>query len=179
MHPSPARRDSRLRRERRLSELSARDPETALLNEYGFDERLREAVRRAIADATDVSLVVAELGSTDGTWTGSLCSPEALVVIERIQSTLRAGDELARTSDDELAWILPDTDADGALIVDAFVPAAMVATLRGDGFEVDVVEDVTASVRERQAEVGRADLFERGRPSRRGLVSERGRPEAS
>jgi hypothetical protein len=61
-------------------------------------------------------------------------------------------------------------------MVDAFVPAAMVDSLRSEGFEVEVVEDVTAAVRARQAEVGRADLFERGRPSRRGLAAE-GRPD--
>src|SRR5262249_52425254 len=37
------------RREQRLRELSSRDPETALLNERGFEEWLRETVRKAIA----------------------------------------------------------------------------------------------------------------------------------
>jgi hypothetical protein len=41
---------------------------------------------------------------------------------------------------------------------------------RADGHEVDVGANASAVARERAEEVGRADLFERGRPSRRGLV---------
>ena len=105
--------------------------------------------------------------------------PQILRVVLRVGSRERLQALIASASIDFGCRLSGHADADGALIVDAFVPAAMVATLRRDGFEVDVVEDVTASVRERQAEVGRADLFERGRPSRRGLVGERERPEAT
>jgi len=61
---------------------------------------------------------------------------------------------------------------DGTVRVDAFVPASMVTRLREAGYAVEVVADVTANIQERAAEVGRADLFERGRPSRRGLVQD-------
>jgi len=103
------------RRERRLSELSSRDPETALLNEHGFDERLREAVRRSIADGTNASVVVATLGSDVAGGTGHLASPAGLLVVERLVALLRAGDELGRMGDDEIAWVLPGTGADGAV----------------------------------------------------------------
>jgi hypothetical protein len=59
---------------------------------------------------------------------------------------------------------------DGVLVIDAFIAAPLVETLRRDGHEVDVVANASAVARERAVEVGRADLFERGRPSRRGLV---------
>ena len=103
------------RRERRLAELCSRDPETALLDERGFDERVRDAVRSALADGTNPSVVVVELGSEGPSWSGSLGSPEALVVIDRIQGLLRAGDELARMRDDQIAWLLPDSGPEGAV----------------------------------------------------------------
>jgi len=103
------------RRERRLSELSSRDPDTALLNEHGFEERLRETVRRSIVDGTHASVVVATLGCDAASWSGHLGSPEGLLVIERLVALLRVGDELGRMGDDEIAWILPGTGAQGAV----------------------------------------------------------------
>lgn len=99
------------RRERRLSELSSRDLQTALLDERGFEASLRAAARRARASGTAVSVAILELGSSSRSFTGHLGAPEALIAIERLQATLRAGDELARTRDDEIAWILPDASA--------------------------------------------------------------------
>ncbi len=103
------------RRERRLAELCSRDPETALLDERGFEEKVRDAVRSALADGTNPSVVVVELGSDGPSWTGGLGSPEALLVIDRLQSLLRAGDELARMRDDRIAWLLPETGLEGAV----------------------------------------------------------------
>ena len=71
------------RRERRLAELCWRDPETALLDERGFDQRVRDVVRSALADGTNPSVVVVAL---DGPrWSGVLGSPEALLLIDRLQ----------------------------------------------------------------------------------------------
>ena len=68
---------------------------------------------------------------------------------------------------------------DGVVVIDAFIAAPLVDTLRRDGHEVDVVANASAIARERAVEVGRADLFERGRPSRRGLVRDvPARPDA-
>ena len=103
------------RRERRLSKLSSRDPETALLDERGFEASLRAAVRRARADGKDVSVAILALQSEAQSFTGGLGAPEALLVIERLQAALRAGEELGRTGDDEIALILPDTDAAAAV----------------------------------------------------------------
>lgn len=103
------------RRERRLAELSSRDPETGLLNHGEFEERLRAVVRRALAGGESVTLVLAEIDLDGAAGGGVLQRPEGLVAVERLRSLARAGDELARTREDEIAWILPGTDAHGGI----------------------------------------------------------------
>jgi PAS domain S-box-containing protein len=103
------------RRERRLAELCSRDPETALLDERGFEEKLRAAVRAGVAGRANPSVVVVVLGSDGPSWSGSLGSPEALLVIDRLHGVLRAGDELARVRDDRIAWLLPEVGVEGAV----------------------------------------------------------------
>jgi PAS domain S-box-containing protein len=103
------------RRERRFAELAVRDPETGLLDRRAFEDRLGVAVRRAVKTGTSAAVVLAELSFGGGHTNGVLHRPEALVVVELLQQVARADDELARLGDAELGWILPDTDADGAL----------------------------------------------------------------
>jgi hypothetical protein len=98
--------------------------------------------------------------------------PHVLKIALRVGTRERLQALIESASIDFGCRVAGHTAADGALVVDAYVPAAMVDTLRRDGFEVDVIEDVSAAVREGRAEMGRADLFERGRPSRRGLVGD-------
>lgn len=86
-----------------------------MLDERGFDESVRGAVRSALADGTNPSVVVVELGNDGPSWSGSLGSPEALVVIDRLQGLLRAGDELARMRDDQIAWLLPESGLEEAV----------------------------------------------------------------
>ena len=107
------------RRERRLLELSSRDPDTGLLNHGEFEQRLGSAVRRAVGGGEgggeNVALVLAEIGLEGGTGDGVLLRPEGLVAVERLRSLARAGDELARTRENEIAWILPGADAHGGV----------------------------------------------------------------
>lgn len=74
----------------------------------------RAAVRSALTDRTNPSVVV-ELGADGEASWSSLGSLEALLVIDRLQGVLRAGDELARTRDDRIAWLLPDAGVEGAV----------------------------------------------------------------
>ncbi len=103
------------RRERRLTELAVRDSETGLLDRREFEERLGTAVRRAIHAGTVVTVVLAELAVHGRTGGGAFGRPEALIAVDRLRRLARAGDEVARTGDSELAWILPETDVAGGL----------------------------------------------------------------
>lgn len=103
------------RRERRLTELAARDAETGLLDRHEFEERLGDAVRRALQAGTALTVVLAEPAVHEGAAVGVFGRPEVLLVVERLRRLLRAGDVLARTGDGELGWILPETDAAGGV----------------------------------------------------------------
>jgi PAS domain S-box-containing protein len=103
------------RRMRRLTELAARDPETGLLDRREFEERLGAAVRRAIQSGTNVTVVLADLSVHGRVGDGVFGRPEAHLAVAQLSRIARAGDELARTDDGELGWILPDTDAAGGV----------------------------------------------------------------
>jgi PAS domain S-box-containing protein len=128
------------RRESRLAELAARDPETGLLNRHEFEERLRDAVREATAEGTNVAVVLAEVGVRGevGPAVGAAVfrRPEALVAVERLRGIARAGDVIARTRDGELGLILPATDASGGLDAVARLRSAL------DGLDVELTAGV-------------------------------------
>jgi PAS domain S-box-containing protein len=102
-------------RERRLLEVATRDVETGLLDAVEFERRLGDAVRRALPTGANVAVVLAELDLADRARESVFHSPEAIRAVDRLRALLRAGDELARTGDRELALILPDTDAHGGV----------------------------------------------------------------
>ncbi len=121
--------------EDQLAELASRDPLTALLNEWGFQERMEEEIARARAADRPLSLA---LLSVDG----SLDRRALLGVVERLRGIVRAGEQLARTEETEIGWILPETTADGAM---AAVTRARNALREGpEPFAADVV--LTAGV---------------------------------
>lgn len=103
------------RRERRLTELAARDTETGLVDRREFEERLGDAVRRAIQGGSNVTVVLAEPTVHGRGGDGVFGRPETLMAVERIRRLVRAGDVFARTGDGELGWILPDTDRLGGV----------------------------------------------------------------
>ena len=103
------------RRMRRLTELAARDPDTGLIDRREFEERLGAAVRRAIQSGTNVTVVLADLAVHGRVGDGVFGRPEAHLAVEQLSRLARAGDELARTDDGELGWILPETDTAGGV----------------------------------------------------------------
>jgi hypothetical protein len=63
----------------------------------------------------------------------------------------------------------PRYSADGAVRIDAYVPADRVDELEGDGVRVEIVGDETAVGRERQKQVGTGNRFLTGDPVPHGL----------
>jgi len=98
-------RDISARREieDRLVELASRDPLTALLNEWGFEERLAEEIARARATGRALSVALIHFEGVD-----------IADVVNRFRADLRAGEQISRTSERELALILPETNNEGA-----------------------------------------------------------------
>ena len=131
------------RRERRLLELSSRDPDTGLLNHGEFEERLGSAVRRAVVGGENVALVLAELGLDGGSGSAVFHRPEGLVAVERLHALVRAGDELARTRENEIAWLLPGADAHAGVGAVARARAAL-AELVGVTLTVGICDLATA-----------------------------------
>ena len=103
------------RRELRLAEVASHDSETGLLNRVEFEQRLGGAVRRALTTGSNVTVVLAELTAGELTGPGVFRRPEALVAVQRLRALLRVDDEIARSGEGELAWILHDTDAHGGV----------------------------------------------------------------
>lgn len=131
------------RREHRLAELCGRDPQTGLLDLREFEEQLGAAVRRAISHREPLALVLVELGVDGHAGAGVFGRPEGLVAVEQLRALVRADDVLARTGEDELAWVLPDTDMHGGVGAVARARAAL-ATLPGVALTVGICDLETA-----------------------------------
>ena len=131
------------RRELRLAELCGRDPSTGLPDHAHFEDVLAGAVRRAIAHEEHLSLVLAELTVGGTAAPGVFGRPEAIVAVARLKRLIRADDVLARTGDAELAWVLPETDAHGAVGAVARARTAL-ASLPGVALTVGICDLATA-----------------------------------
>jgi hypothetical protein len=69
--------------------------------------------------------------------------PEALLAVDRLSATLRAGDLLACTAGGELAWILPDADMHGGVGAVARARTEL-ASLDGVALTVGICDLATA-----------------------------------
>jgi diguanylate cyclase (GGDEF)-like protein/PAS domain S-box-containing protein len=107
----------RMRRESRLTELAARDELTGLLNRRSFLVHLGGEVARARRHGRTLSLAIMDLDgfkaiNDDG---GHQAGDRVLAeVAGRLAMLCRQGEHMARIGGDEFAWILPETDAEGA-----------------------------------------------------------------
>jgi diguanylate cyclase (GGDEF)-like protein/PAS domain S-box-containing protein len=107
----------RKRRESRLAELAARDELTGLLNKRSFQVNLAGEVARARRHGRKVSLAILDLDGFKQTndEQGHQAGDRVLAeVAGRLAALTRTGEHLARIGGDEFAWILPETDAQGA-----------------------------------------------------------------
>jgi diguanylate cyclase (GGDEF)-like protein len=105
-----------LRRERRAA---VTDSLTGLLNRRGFDERLREEIGRATRTRRPLALVLADCddlkGINDGT--GHEAGDRVLQAFANLlREQKRVTDIAGRLGGDEFALLLPETDADQAIV---------------------------------------------------------------
>ncbi|HSK22007.1 MAG TPA: GGDEF domain-containing protein [Egicoccus sp.] len=103
-----------------LEQLSLTDPLTGAANRRALDEAITQAIARVDRGAPPYAFAMLDLdhfkdfNDTHGHLAGDALLREAVM---RWQSQLREVDVLARYGGEEFAILLPDTDADAALVV--------------------------------------------------------------
>ncbi len=101
-----------------LSRMASTDHLTGLYNQRTFSDRLEAEVSRAVRHARSVSLVVFDIdhfklvNDNHGHDAGNRVLSEFAA---RLMDLRRGGDIIARVGGEEFAWILPETDREGAL----------------------------------------------------------------
>src|SRR2546422_10684263 len=124
---------------------SVTDPLTGLFNRYHFEATLRREVARCTRYGTRLSLLlmdVDQLKAVNDRW-GHQAGDRVLGRVARaIQTSLRGPDIASRHRGDELAIILPDTDARAGRLVAGRICAKVQAS-RGEGNVPDASTRVT------------------------------------
>lgn len=109
------------RANRELLLLSAQDGLTGIANRRMFDNRLRDEWQRAIREGSSVSLVLLDVDHFKhyNDEFGHQAGDECLRQVARVLASAgrRPGDVAARYGGEEFALILPNTSADGAMVV--------------------------------------------------------------
>ncbi|MCO6057859.1 diguanylate cyclase [Pseudomonas sp. MOB-449] len=114
-------REDLLQANRQLEVLAAQDQLTGLANRRCFDDMLRVESRRAGRDGMPLSLLLIDIdyfkgfNDTYGHIAGDNCLRKVGQLLQ--QCVKRSGDLVARYGGEELAVILPNTDAAGAFAV--------------------------------------------------------------
>ncbi|MFZ6769516.1 sensor domain-containing diguanylate cyclase [Undibacterium sp. Di26W] len=114
-------RDAMIVLNKTLEQLSLQDALTELANRRNFDIALEEEFSRAIRNASSLALIMIDVdhfkqyNDLYGHAAGDECLRKISQAVKSCQN--RAGDLTARYGGEELAVILPTTDAEGALII--------------------------------------------------------------
>jgi diguanylate cyclase (GGDEF)-like protein/PAS domain S-box-containing protein len=108
----------RHRHEAELERLATHDPLTGLPNRRLFSQRLDAEVASALRHGRPLAVALVDLdhfkqtNDTHGHLVGDRTLEE---VSRRLEGVVRHGEMLARVGGEEFAWILPESDVDGAL----------------------------------------------------------------
>jgi len=118
----------------RLKRVSLRDGVTGLLDRRGFELAIGIEIARAIRRRGTLAVLLVHLDgmSAAGERFGrSVADTLVQVLADAVERRIRQSDVSARVADDEIAIILPDTDAPGAALIAAHVIARFREDLRG------------------------------------------------
>jgi diguanylate cyclase (GGDEF)-like protein len=124
-------RDMTIQRQKQveLEQLANRDGLTGIANRRTFDETLQAEWRRAMRDATPLSLLMVDVdyfksyNDSFGHQAGDECLRRIAGVLAN--SVLRASDLVARYGGEEFAIILPNVDVDGAKLLGQRIRASV------------------------------------------------------
>jgi len=134
----------------RLKRVSLRDPLTGMLDRRGFElaigiEIAREARRNA--SLALLLIKVTGLAATNQRFGHSIGDTVVQVLADAVERRIRQSDVAARIADDQIAIVLPDTDAVGTGVIATHVLARFRSDLRGvapTGLIADAVYGVAA-----------------------------------
>ncbi|MBY6220210.1 GGDEF domain-containing protein [Marinobacter nauticus] len=104
----------------KLHEIATTDPLTGLLNRRAFMPLVRQEYARATRSDSVFSVILADLDKfkkVNDTWGHEAGDLVLLETATRLGSCLRQQDALCRWGGEEFLILLPDTDAEGAMIV--------------------------------------------------------------
>jgi diguanylate cyclase (GGDEF)-like protein/PAS domain S-box-containing protein len=150
----------RRRREERLVRLAARDELTGLPNKRSFLVTLAGEAARARRHRRKLALAVLDLdgfkraNETGGHRLGDRVLAE---VAGRLEALVRSGEHMARIGGDEFGWLLPDSDAEGAV---AAVTRAR-AAVAGEEFRGVGTLTVSAGICEQREALEAKDIYAR------------------
>lgn len=137
--------ESLMEHKTRLEELSSRDGLTGLYNRREFENRLREETQRARRYGKPLSVLLLDIDHFKNVNDryGHQAGDETLIAVaDLIRLSARPMDAVCRYGGEELAVILPETDAGGAGIVAerirASVAESLTTTPQGDEIQVTV-----------------------------------------
>ncbi len=139
----------RKRTEEALAHQALHDGLTGLPNRLLLQDRLTQAIRMADRDGRPMALCVIDLDRFKDVndTLGHLAGDQLLQEVAfRLRKALRASDTVARLGGDEFAVLLPETDAQAAMLASQKVVEALAATLVLEQCEVAVSASIGIAV---------------------------------
>ncbi len=119
-----------------LARQATTDPVTGLANHRRFHERLYEEVERALRYDHPLTVAVIDIDHfkrVNDSYGHQMGDRVLAEVAHRLALEARTGDVVARVGGEEFAWLMPDTDVDGARTA-ANRARDAISSLRLDGF---------------------------------------------